>query len=97
MRNFIFEDMCERSDTDRDDPSVYSLGTKNHSCEIMDLRQLLKDKMSKNEIFYSFEIVSVKMPSLFYQRFVIRVVVTEIELFFFNFYTNNVIIRVILN
>lgn len=86
MRNFIFEDMCERSDTDRDDSqddsSVYSLGTKNHSCEIMDLRQLLKDKMSKNEIFYSFEIVSVKMPSLFYQRFVIRVVVREIELFF---------------
>lgn len=75
MRNLIFEeDTGEGNDIDRDDnqddPSMYRFDAENHSREIVDLRQSLKDKMSRNEIFYSFEIVSMMKPSLFYQRFV---------------------------
>lgn len=74
MRKFIFEENSrEKSNADKneseDDPSTMcSPCIENH--HFVDLRQSIKDKISRNEIFYSFEIVSVRKPQTFYQRFV---------------------------
>lgn len=75
MRNFIFEEnLCERSNTDKneseDDSPTYSSLVENRPLEFTDLRQSIKDKITKSEIFYSFEIVSGKKSKAFYQRFV---------------------------
>lgn len=71
MRNFVF---AKDNDTDRNDVEdnspTCSFRTGNHHREIMDLRRLLRDKISKHEIFYSFEVVSRKKTNTFYQRFV---------------------------
>ncbi|XP_011642777.1 methylenetetrahydrofolate reductase [Pogonomyrmex barbatus] len=77
MRNLIFEEnMCEMSDTDEndngDDRSVrYDFRTVNPHQTIVNLRQSLRDKISKNEMFYSFEIVSTRKPGAFYRRLLI--------------------------
>lgn len=68
MRNFIEEDTCEKSDADKDNPSTRDFHTENPRKAIVNLLQLLRDKISKNEIFYSFEIVSTKKPGAFYRR-----------------------------
>lgn len=74
MRNLILEDTCERGNTDRNDikdnSSTCGLYTENNHKMIVDLRELLRDKISKNEIFYSYEIVSTKKSGAFYRRFV---------------------------
>jgi len=68
MRNLILEkDMCERSDADGND-STSTFHTENPHKMIVDLRQLLKDKIRKNEIFCSFEIVSTRKSDEFYRR-----------------------------
>lgn len=71
MRNLILEDTYERTDDrndSKDDPSTCGIRTENNRKTIVDLRQSLRDKISKNEIFYSFEIVSVRKPAGFYRR-----------------------------
>ncbi|KYM94164.1 Methylenetetrahydrofolate reductase [Cyphomyrmex costatus] len=70
MRNLIFEkDICEKNDADgNNNPSTSYFYTENSHKTVVDLRQLLKDKINKNEIFCSFEIVSTKKPSTFYRR-----------------------------
>ncbi|XP_029178925.1 methylenetetrahydrofolate reductase-like isoform X2 [Nylanderia fulva] len=74
MRKFILEEnLHEKSNADRheseDDPfTVYSSHIENPFHHFVDLRQSIKDKISRNEIFYSFEIVSVKKPKTFYER-----------------------------
>ncbi|XP_072762449.1 methylenetetrahydrofolate reductase (NADPH) [Anoplolepis gracilipes] len=73
MRKFIFEEnLCEKSNTDRneseDDPSTYSSHIENRPLQFVDLRQSIKDKISRREIFYSLEIVSMRKPKTFYQR-----------------------------
>lgn len=76
MRKFIFEEnLSERSNTDKnesedDDSPMYSSCIENRSLQFVNLRQSIKDKISKSEIFYSFEIVSGRKPKTFYQRFV---------------------------
>jgi len=69
MRNLILEkDMCEKSDADgSDSTSTRSFHTGN-SHKIVDLRQLLRDKIRENEIFCSFEIVSTRKSDAFYRR-----------------------------
>lgn len=75
MRNFISaEEKCEDSDADKsdneNDPSMYSLRTGNLRREIVDLRHSLKDKIDRNKVFCSFEVVTTKKSGTFYQRFV---------------------------
>ncbi|KYN27792.1 Methylenetetrahydrofolate reductase [Trachymyrmex cornetzi] len=74
MRNLILEnDMCERNDADgNDNPSTSDVHIENPRKTVVDLRQLLKDKISKNEIFCSFEIVSTRKSGAFYQRLLIN-------------------------
>lgn len=50
--------------------AVYNPRIENPSRHFVDLRQSIKDKINRNEIFYSFEIVSVKKSKTSYQRFV---------------------------
>ncbi|XP_029668550.1 methylenetetrahydrofolate reductase-like isoform X1 [Formica exsecta] len=74
MRKLIFEkNPREMNNADRneseDDPSTHSSHIENRPFQFMDLRQSIKDKISKREIFYSFEIVSVRKPKTFYQRY----------------------------
>ncbi|XP_018050214.1 PREDICTED: methylenetetrahydrofolate reductase [Atta colombica] len=73
MRNLILEnDICERNDADgNDNPSISDFHIENPHKTIVNLRQLLNDKISKNEIFYSFEIVSTRKSGVFYRRFLI--------------------------
>ncbi|XP_011068360.1 PREDICTED: methylenetetrahydrofolate reductase isoform X1 [Acromyrmex echinatior] len=73
MRNLILEnDMCERNDADgNDNPSTPDFHIENPRKTVVDLRQLLKDKISKNEIFCSFEIVSMRKSDAFYRRLLI--------------------------
>jgi len=76
MRNLIFEKdkMSEKSDIiksdSENDSSTDNFHVANHPCEIMDLRHVLQDKIDRNEIFSSFEVVSTRKPKRFYQRFV---------------------------
>ncbi|XP_014477208.1 PREDICTED: methylenetetrahydrofolate reductase [Dinoponera quadriceps] len=70
MRNFV---LAKKRDTDRNDieddsPTTCNLRTENRHREIVDLRRSLRDKISKHEIFYSFEIVSRKESGTSYQR-----------------------------
>lgn len=75
MRKLIFEknpremNNADRSESE-DDTSTHSSHIENHSFQFVDLRQSIKDKINRSEIFYSFEIVSVRKPKTFYQRFV---------------------------
>lgn len=74
MRKFILEENSrEKSNADKneseDDPSTMC-SPRIENRHFVDLRQSIKDKISRNEIFYSFEIVSVRKPQTFYQRFV---------------------------
>ncbi|KYQ56114.1 Methylenetetrahydrofolate reductase [Trachymyrmex zeteki] len=73
MRNLILEnDMCERNDADgNDNPSTPDFHTEDPRKTVVDLRRLLKDKISKNEIFCSFEIVSTRKSGAFYRRLLI--------------------------
>lgn len=71
MKNFISvkKSGTDKSDAEDDSPTC-SFPTENRRREIVDLRRLLRDKISKHEIFYSFEVVSRKQSDTCYQRFV---------------------------
>lgn len=70
MKNLILEkNTYERSDAGRNYSSSSTCGhTENPRRTIVDLRQSLRDKISKNEIFCSFEIVSTRRSGAFYRR-----------------------------
>ncbi|XP_070157168.1 methylenetetrahydrofolate reductase (NADPH) [Polyergus mexicanus] len=73
MRKLMFEkNPREMNNADRneseEDTSTHSSHIENCPFQFVDLRQSIKDKISKREIFYSFEIVSVRKPKTFYQR-----------------------------
>lgn len=74
MRKLIFEKNPREMNADRNesenDTFTHSSHIENRPFQFVDLRQSIKDKISKSEIFYSFEIVSVRKPKTFYQRFV---------------------------
>ncbi|GAB1867601.1 Methylenetetrahydrofolate reductase [Camponotus japonicus] len=77
MRKFIFEEnLCERSNTDKneseDDSPTYDSLIKNRPLQFTDLRQSIKDKITKSELFYSFEIVSGRKSKAFYQRLLLN-------------------------
>lgn len=70
----VSRESCKETDMNKSDSevdsSMYSLHTENRRRETVDLRNLLKDKISKNETFFSFEIVSKEMNNEPYQMFV---------------------------
>ncbi|XP_050454090.1 methylenetetrahydrofolate reductase isoform X1 [Cataglyphis hispanica] len=73
MRKLIFEkNPREMNNADRNESEnetfTHNSYIENRSFQFVDLRQSIKDKISKSEIFYSFEIVSVRKPKTFYQR-----------------------------